>query len=240
MTFSCDGRGGLVPGSLTQVTNGSVCVNGVFSSAVPASTCPNNRCYRTNAAYEAGQAWACQGSATATMTAAPSASPSPAAPSTPLPVSTDGSCGAQSGHRCPASLCCSQYGWCGSVTTYCGVGCQSAYGVCQSGATSGAVSNPAEADAQAAAAAATWAKPSTSAGSSPSSSGNATTVGAIAGGVGAFAVVVVVLAFVVMRRRPGPSKRATPHHLHKQAEGQFVADSEAPPSSIVTAVTIDL
>ncbi|KAJ4776451.1 Endochitinase [Rhynchospora pubera] len=35
-------------------------------------------------------------------------------------------CGSQaSGALCPDNLCCSQYGWCGSTSEYCGEGCQS-------------------------------------------------------------------------------------------------------------------
>ncbi|WVZ78403.1 hypothetical protein U9M48_026116 [Paspalum notatum var. saurae] len=35
-------------------------------------------------------------------------------------------CGSQAGGAlCPNNLCCSQWGWCGSTTSYCGTGCQS-------------------------------------------------------------------------------------------------------------------
>lgn len=35
-------------------------------------------------------------------------------------------CGRQAGGAlCPNGACCSQYGWCGSTTDYCGPGCQS-------------------------------------------------------------------------------------------------------------------
>ncbi|EEE66386.1 hypothetical protein OsJ_22712 [Oryza sativa Japonica Group] len=35
-------------------------------------------------------------------------------------------CGSQAGGAlCPNCLCCSQYGWCGSTSDYCGAGCQS-------------------------------------------------------------------------------------------------------------------
>ncbi|CAO2152977.1 unnamed protein product [Urochloa humidicola] len=34
-------------------------------------------------------------------------------------------CGAQAGSPlCPGCACCSQYGWCGTTSTYCGAGCQ--------------------------------------------------------------------------------------------------------------------
>ncbi|KAF2028980.1 hypothetical protein EK21DRAFT_90197 [Setomelanomma holmii] len=49
-------------------------------------------------------------------------------------ISTSGSCGAASeGLTCAGSVfgnCCSQYGWCGSTSAYCGTGCQSGYGTC--------------------------------------------------------------------------------------------------------------
>ncbi|KAF8428632.1 hypothetical protein EV426DRAFT_279165 [Tirmania nivea] len=50
--------------------------------------------------------------------------------------SPDNSCGLTEagnnlGYTCGiASPCCSQHGWCGSDTNYCGAGCQSAYGNC--------------------------------------------------------------------------------------------------------------
>lgn len=50
-------------------------------------------------------------------------------------ISTDGSCGSSNGKTCPNSLCCSQYGYCGSGTAYCTNNCQSKYGLC-SGTTS--------------------------------------------------------------------------------------------------------
>ncbi|KAJ3038989.1 chitin deacetylase [Rhizophlyctis rosea] len=52
------------------------------------------------------------------------------APASTLPVSTDGTCGATAGKQCPSGSCCSQYGWCGTTSAYCGTGCQSAYGTC--------------------------------------------------------------------------------------------------------------
>ncbi|RHZ82798.1 hypothetical protein Glove_103g226 [Diversispora epigaea] len=32
--------------------------------------------------------------------------------------------------KCPNNLCCSQWGWCGSTSAYCGTGCQPLYGRC--------------------------------------------------------------------------------------------------------------
>jgi peptidoglycan/xylan/chitin deacetylase (PgdA/CDA1 family) len=54
-------------------------------------------------------------------------------------VSTDGSCGTQSGATCAGSTfgnCCSQYGWCGSSADHCSAGCNSRFGTCSGGSTS--------------------------------------------------------------------------------------------------------
>jgi hypothetical protein len=45
-------------------------------------------------------------------------------------VSPDFSCGGEAGYSCDTGLCCSEYGWCGTGQGYCTVGCQSAFGVC--------------------------------------------------------------------------------------------------------------
>jgi len=44
-------------------------------------------------------------------------------------TSTSGKCGVDYGN-CPKGQCCSKYGYCGTTTSYCGNGCQSAFGVC--------------------------------------------------------------------------------------------------------------
>ncbi|KAF7515425.1 hypothetical protein G7054_g14578 [Neopestalotiopsis clavispora] len=45
--------------------------------------------------------------------------------------SPDDTCGpSNSGYVCQNSQCCSQWGWCGTTSEYCGTGCQSAYGLC--------------------------------------------------------------------------------------------------------------
>jgi len=44
-------------------------------------------------------------------------------------ISKDGSCGQDKG-KCPSGQCCSKYGYCGTSSTYCGAGCQSAFGTC--------------------------------------------------------------------------------------------------------------
>ncbi|KAF8865745.1 glycoside hydrolase/deacetylase [Acephala macrosclerotiorum] len=69
-----------------------------------------------------------------TLTTTSSAAASP----TKITVSPDGSCGKSVGHTCVGSrfgLCCSASGKCGNLVlslqqTYCGVGCQPAYGLC--------------------------------------------------------------------------------------------------------------
>ncbi|KAI3400377.1 hypothetical protein diail_3394 [Diaporthe ilicicola] len=48
-------------------------------------------------------------------------------------VSTDGNCGGTTAQTCLGSTfgdCCSQYGYCGSTSVYCGTGCQSGFGKC--------------------------------------------------------------------------------------------------------------
>ena len=67
VSYVCDDIGRVV-GNYNTATDGSLCVGGVVSSW-PSATCPNNKCYHSNAAYEAGQAWSCLASTTATATA---------------------------------------------------------------------------------------------------------------------------------------------------------------------------
>ncbi|KAL6597702.1 coth protein-domain-containing protein [Neocallimastix sp. 'constans'] len=47
------------------------------------------------------------------------------------PTSDDGRCGSN-GRICPNNECCSQYGYCGTTDEYCGSGCQSEFGRCNS------------------------------------------------------------------------------------------------------------
>ncbi|RYP65795.1 hypothetical protein DL769_006215 [Monosporascus sp. CRB-8-3] len=52
---------------------------------------------------------------------------------TDLPVSPNGHCGSTAKAICKDSLfgdCCSFYNYCGNTTEYCGLGCQSAFGIC--------------------------------------------------------------------------------------------------------------
>jgi len=49
-------------------------------------------------------------------------------------------CGPQGGGAsCSDGNCCSQYGWCGTSSAYCGSGCQPSYGSCQCGSQAGGV-----------------------------------------------------------------------------------------------------
>lgn len=53
--------------------------------------------------------------------------------------SSNGRCGTEFGYTCSGSSfgnCCSQYGYCGSISAYCGDGCQSGYGTCSSRSSS--------------------------------------------------------------------------------------------------------
>lgn len=243
VAFSCDGFGNLIPGSIVQKTDGSLCVNGAFTSSVPSSICPNNRCYWTNPLYEANEAWACQQSPSATVAPAASLSAAPAATSTStrapaasagaFPLSTDGTCGAAVGFSCPNSLCCSQYGYCGSSSGYCGGGCQSAYGYCPPGSAAQATPVPAQQEAQKIAAQG-WSQQAASSPAAPSSEGTVP-VAAIAGAVAAFAVVAAVMALVLVRsRRTSAASRG--RHLPPPADAKAWADSEAAPSAVASPV----
>jgi len=44
--------------------------------------------------------------------------------------SSDGTCGAKGKNQNCGSVCCSQFGFCGSTADYCGSGCQSSFGKC--------------------------------------------------------------------------------------------------------------
>lgn len=62
--------------------------------------------------------------------ATPTPTPSKAPAKTP---SNDGTCGGSKGFTCTGSTfgkCCSQYGWCGSDTAFCGTGCNKSFGTC--------------------------------------------------------------------------------------------------------------
>jgi len=61
-----------------------------------------------------------------------STNPTPTPTPSPSPyISTDGKCGKEYG-QCPSGKCCSRYGYCGNDDKYCGDGCQSEFGKCNS------------------------------------------------------------------------------------------------------------
>ncbi|KXS19690.1 carbohydrate-binding module family 18 protein [Gonapodya prolifera JEL478] len=72
------------------------------------------------------------GSGGSVVSPPPPGAPPPPPPSPPsgIPISTDSSCGSGVNKYCPNSQCCSQYGWCGTTTDYCGTGCQPGFGKC--------------------------------------------------------------------------------------------------------------
>lgn len=53
----------------------------------------------------------------------------------PAPAPLRGQCGVGIG-SCSTNYCCSQYGWCGTTTAYCSVGCQPLFGKCSVSVTS--------------------------------------------------------------------------------------------------------
>ncbi|KAI1333889.1 concanavalin A-like lectin/glucanase domain-containing protein [Xylariaceae sp. FL0016] len=85
-------------------------------------------------------------SSVTTKTASTATTPMPL--QTDLPISPNGHCGKDSKKICKGSLfgdCCSFYGYCGNTTEYCGLGCQSGFGICgpqNPAATTGVTSSP--------------------------------------------------------------------------------------------------
>ncbi|KAK1959974.1 polysaccharide deacetylase [Colletotrichum sublineola] len=77
----------------------------------------------------------CSQTATATSSAVTASGSAAVAASRLLsPISVDATCGPNAGNAtCAGSTfgnCCSQNGWCGSTSDYCGTGCQAGYGNC--------------------------------------------------------------------------------------------------------------
>ncbi|KAH6575299.1 hypothetical protein BASA50_003492 [Batrachochytrium salamandrivorans] len=62
-------------------------------------------------------------------------------PTGSLPISPDSVCGKRAGFRCGPGSCCSPYNFCGTTKDHCGVGCQSAFGVCTGSSTTTTVSS---------------------------------------------------------------------------------------------------
>ncbi|KAH6572138.1 hypothetical protein BASA61_004435 [Batrachochytrium salamandrivorans] len=52
-------------------------------------------------------------------------------PESPRPESSNGRCGSGTVFGCGLEKCCSRRGLCGTTTRHCGVGCQSAFGLCK-------------------------------------------------------------------------------------------------------------
>lgn len=74
-----------------------------------------------------------------------------------------GQCGGSSGYGCASGFCCSQYGYCGTDDSYCGAGCQSQFGTCNNGnSTGGAAASGTGAASTSSPAAASSAAPATS------------------------------------------------------------------------------
>jgi hypothetical protein len=111
-----------------------------WGAPVTVGTClgdPKANWYRTAgttiATCAAGTFTAIPSTSTATRTSSTSTKASSSAVATPSKISTDGSCGGSI--TCQGSTfgnCCSQHGWCGSTSDYCGAGCQPAFGSCGS------------------------------------------------------------------------------------------------------------
>ncbi|KAF3006434.1 hypothetical protein E8E13_001912 [Curvularia kusanoi] len=75
----------------------------------------------------------------------PVSSSSPPSPTSTVKVSPDGTCGGSNGYVCPGSGlgdCCSPYGYCGSIDSYCGAGCQVPFGTCSGGTPTGTAPQP--------------------------------------------------------------------------------------------------
>ncbi|KAI9175254.1 hypothetical protein H9P43_006615 [Blastocladiella emersonii ATCC 22665] len=60
---------------------------------------------------------------TTTTTTSSTTTTAPPASTFCITEATDGTCGGKK--VCPGGQCCSQYGWCGTTSEYCGTGCQS-------------------------------------------------------------------------------------------------------------------
>lgn len=66
-------------------------------------------------------------------TATPTATAAPTGSARPQPtgvIGPGGACGGTDKYVCDTGNCCSQYGFCGTDSQYCGAGCQSAFGLC--------------------------------------------------------------------------------------------------------------
>jgi hypothetical protein len=110
-----------------------------FSNILNATLSPNPACGGTSAQLCAASSSSISGTSstyTSTTSSISIASTSTTSTSSPSPgpsVSKDAMCGGSAGYTCLGSAFgnyCSQNGWCGSSSSYCGEGCQEAFGSC--------------------------------------------------------------------------------------------------------------
>ncbi|KAL2354375.1 chitin binding protein [Cryomyces antarcticus] len=115
--------------------------NPASSAAAPASpSTSTSQAVVSSAVVSSTVAVSSSASSTRAATSStPAAVSSSAAPSaSALKVSTDATCGGNTGLTCSGSTfgnCCSMYGWCGSTASYCGTGCQAGFGTCSTSTT---------------------------------------------------------------------------------------------------------
>ena len=105
--------------SLSNPTPTSASSGGIFATVASSSS-----------AAESSSASAAASPTPAAVSSAP-ASAGTGSASSGLTVSEDGECsGAHTCNGSPHGPCCSQWGWCGSTTDYCGTGCMEGFGQC--------------------------------------------------------------------------------------------------------------
>ena len=116
-------------------TTGKICTGSVFGDCCS----QNGYCGRTADYCGTGcQPSAGQCSSTSSSFISLPAIPTPSALPSGI-ISTDGSCGGTTGKICTGSVfgdCCSQNGYCGRTSDYCGAGCQPSAGQCSSAPSS--------------------------------------------------------------------------------------------------------
>jgi len=124
--------------------------SGVSSSKAPSSTSskpastsskPASSGVSTSKPASSGVSTSKPASSAPTKTSSVPASSAP--PSTPSGKPTpDDTCGGSNGYTCKSGECCSQWGWCGTGSEFCGTGCQIAYGTCTSTGGGGGTTPP--------------------------------------------------------------------------------------------------
>lgn len=141
-------------------------------------------------------------------------------------ISSDGRCGQENNAQiCLGSTfgsCCSEQGWCGNNSTYCGTGCQPDFGECN-GAGS-ATSSPATSATNTRATSATSVAVAATS-SLVATSGSKTTdsvgfkVGMAFVGIAAAGIIVGLIFFVLRRRRRSTGQQLKETVLEKDVEG---------------------